>query len=63
MCVEQYCPFVTLIPLYKTCLFKTHTSPTLYSIIVPLDTLKIHVFENIMENGAFALLEQMLHFP
>ena len=21
------------------------------------------VFENIMENGAFALLEQMLHFP
>ena len=25
--------------------------------------LKYHVFENIMENGAFALLEQMLHFP
>ena len=24
--------------------------------------LKYHVFENIMENGAFALLEQMLHF-
>ena len=24
---------------------------------------KYHVFENIMENGAFALLEQMLHFP
>ena len=23
----------------------------------------VHVFENIMENGAFALLEQMLHFP
>ena len=22
-----------------------------------------HVFLNIMENGAFALLEQMLHFP
>ena len=22
-----------------------------------------HVFENIMENGAFALLEQILHFP
>ena len=21
------------------------------------------IFENIMENGAFALLEQMLHFP
>ena len=25
--------------------------------------LKYHVFENIMDNGAFALLEQMLHFP
>ena len=25
--------------------------------------LKYKVFENIMENGAFALLEQMLHFP
>ena len=24
---------------------------------------KIKSFENIMENGAFALLEQMLHFP
>ena len=24
--------------------------------------LKYHVFENIMENGAFALLEQILHF-
>ena len=22
-----------------------------------------HVIDNIMENGAFALLEQMLHFP
>ena len=31
-----------------------------YSIITPL---KYQVFENIMENGAFALLEQMLHFP
>ena len=27
-----------------------------------LTPLKCHVFENIMENGAFALLEQMLHF-
>ena len=35
---------------------------TLNSIITPYDTLKYHVFENIMENGAFALLEQMLHF-
>ena len=25
--------------------------------------LKYHVFENIMENEAFAQLEQMLHFP
>ena len=25
--------------------------------------LKYHVFENIMENGAFAPKEQMLHFP
>ena len=25
--------------------------------------LKYHVVENIMENGAFAHLEQMLHFP
>ena len=33
---------------------------TLYSIITPL---KYHVFENIMEKGAFAPLEQMLHFP
>ena len=33
---------------------------TLYSIITPL---KYHVYENIVENGAFALLEQMLHFP
>ena len=23
----------------------------------------LNTFENIMENGAFALLEQMLHFP
>ena len=23
---------------------------------------KYHIFENIIENGAFALLEQMLHF-
>ena len=32
---------------------------TLYSII----TLLTPVFENIMENRAFAFLEQMLHFP
>ena len=28
-----------------------------------LKPLKYHVLENFMENGAFALLEQMLHFP
>ena len=33
---------------------------TLYSIIMPL---KYHIFENILENGAFTPLEQMLHFP
>ena len=27
-----------------------------------LTPLKYHAFENIMENGAFALLEQMLNF-
>ena len=32
-------------------------------LILPLTPLKYHVFENIMENGAFAHLEQMLHFP
>ena len=36
---------------------------TLYSIMVLLTPLKYHVFENIMENGAFAPKEQMLHFP
>ena len=38
---------------------------TLYSIVTPFDTFEIshNLFENIMENGAFALLEQMLNFP
>ena len=36
---------------------------TLYSIIALLTPSKYHVFENVMENGAFALSEQMLHFP
>ena len=39
---------------------ESHIPLTCYSIITPL---KYHVFENIMENGAFALLEQLLHFP
>ena len=33
---------------------------TLYSIITPLNN---DVFQNIMENGAFAPLQQILHFP
>ena len=35
---------------------------TLYPIIMPFDAFENHVYENIMENGALALLEQMLHF-
>ena len=38
----------------------SETKLTLNSIIMPL---KYQVCENITENGAFALLEQMLHFP
>ena len=36
---------------------------TIYFIKNPLTPLKYNVYENIMENSAFALLEQMLHFP
>ena len=35
----------------------------LEGIVTFLTPLKFHIFENIMENGAFALFEQMLHFP
>ena len=42
---------------------RRHINITPYSIITLLMPLKYHVFENIMENGAFALLEQMLLFP
>ena len=35
---------------------------THYSIITPFDAFAISYIENIMKNGAFALLEQMLHF-
>ena len=42
------------------------TKPSLVKMLTPgkrlLTPLKYHVFENIMENGAFALKEQMLHF-
>ena len=34
----------------------------LFSIVTPFDALKYHVFENIIENGAFAPKEQMLRF-
>ena len=36
---------------------------TLYPIEMPLRPFKNNVFENIMKNGAFALLGQMLYFP
>ena len=57
--VENFHKISNEIDCYSCCLnVLTH-----YSIITPLMPLKYHVFENIMENGAFALLEQMLHFP
>ena len=36
---------------------------TIYFMGNPLTPLKYNVYENIMEIRAFALLEQMLHFP
>ena len=36
---------------------------TFYSIIIPFDTFGIYPILNIMENEAFALLEQMVHLP
>ena len=35
----------------------------LCSIITPFGDFEISCIRNIMENGAFAHLEQMLHFP
>ena len=35
---------------------------SIFPMIVLFMPLKYHVFENLMENGAFALLEQMLLF-
>ena len=43
-------------------LAKSFFSLTLYSMLTPFDTFEYQVLENILENGAFALLEQMLHF-
>ena len=34
-----------------------------YNPLLHNNAFEILCFENIMENGAFALLEQMLHFP
>ena len=36
---------------------------TIYFIGNPLTPLEYNVYENIMEIRAFALFEQMLHFP
>ena len=38
-------------------------SLTLYSIIMSFDAFEISCILKSMENGAFALLDQMLHFP
>ena len=34
--------------------------PPYQRLLMPM---KYHIFESIMENGAFALLEQLLHIP
>ena len=64
-CVFSCCFFVMIFVALTTFFLKRDAfyaiiRLTLYSLITPL---KYHVFENIMENEAFALLEQMLHFP
>ena len=50
------------LPKYLFRGFQVYKGLTLYPIITPLKYM-YHVYENIMEKGAFALLEQMLHFP
>ena len=56
--VEHWKSFIALV---SNC----HCYLTHYSTIASFDTFEISctVLENIMENGAFALWEQMLHFP
>ena len=49
---------MNFILFFFNCVLNAYAILTLYSIKTPLKA-----FENIMENGAFALLEQMLHFP
>ena len=44
--------------IHHDLVFPTCDPLTIYSIIMPFD----YVFENIMENGVFALLKQKLHF-
>ena len=44
-------------------LISAYAPLTLFPIKHLLTSLKYHVFENMIENGAFALLEQLLHFP
>ena len=76
---KQYAGFQVDIEIYKDKLSQsgnmilssdiTNMFITLYSNITPFGAFEIsyiwkyHVFENIMENGEFALLEPMLHFP
>ena len=43
----------------KSIKFRNDMKITFYFIIRPM---KYHVFENIMENGAFGSNEQLLHF-
>ena len=47
----------------RVMLYHTMLYLFLYPIITPFGALKYIVFENFIENGAFALLEQMLYFP
>ena len=42
---------------------KIHNASKVVNMIVPFDAIEISCIQNIMENGAFAPFEQMLHFP
>ena len=54
--VHNYLLQTVYCPTLEEADYFMHITPLLHH------TLK-YVFENIMKNGAFALLEQMLHFP
>ena len=61
--LDENCSYyVDIVPLKICVFFKAgfFSYITLYSIMM---TLKYHVFEKIMGNGAFAPLGQMLYFP